>query len=165
MQCVKQYVTHEITNGSTKIKCPESDCKKGQFKLKELEKIVEDELCQKILKFKKDKKVAKSNFKKWCPEPDCNTICTVPTKVEAKKICCSKCKKEFCSKCSQDWSQHHSPRECQSSIITQDNIKPCPLCQVPIQKTGWLYCCILQLQNKLLLGMFDKIEAASPLQM
>ena len=127
--------------------------------------LVDNKLCLKIMKLAKDKSVVLSHCHKWCPEPDCNTICTVPTKVEAKKICCSKCKKEFCSKCSQDWSQHHSPRECQSSIITQDNIKPCPLCQVPIQKTGWLYCCILQLQNKLLLGMFDKIEAASPLQM
>lgn len=158
-------MAHEITNGKTKIKCPETNCKTGQFKLEELEGLVDNKLCLKIMKLAKDKSVVLSHCHKWCPEPDCNTICTVPTKVEAKKICCSKCKKEFCSKCSQDWSQHHSPRECQSSIITQDNIKPCPLCQVPIQKTGWLYCCILQLQNKLLLGMFDKIEAASPLQM
>jgi len=149
LECVKQYVTHEITNGSTKIKCPESDCKKGQFKLKELEKIVEDELCQKILKFKKDKKVAKSNFKKWCPEPDCNTICKVKTKLKAMKVCCPTCKKEFCSKCSQTWSQH--PKKCEDfsgaptkteleeSIDETKETRPCPVCKVPIQKRGGCY--------------------------
>ena len=119
------------------------------FKLKELEKIVEDELCQKILKFKKDKKVAKSNFKKWCPEPDCNTICKVKTKLKAMKVCCPTCKKEFCSKCSQTWSQH--PKKCEDfsgaptkteleeSIDETKETRPCPVCKVPIQKRGGCY--------------------------
>ena len=141
LECIKQYVTYEITNGSTKIKCPESDCK-SKFKLKELENIVEDELCQKILKFKKDKKVAKSQFKKWCPEPDCNTICKVETKLKAKKVCCPTCKKEFCSKCSQTWSQH--PKKCRDSKLEEfidetEETRLCPVCKVPIQKRGGCY--------------------------
>ena len=138
-------MTHEITNGKTKISCPESNCKKGKFKLKELEKIVDDELCQKILKFKRDKKVVLSMYQKWCPEPDCNTICKVPSKYVARKVSCPKCQREFCSKCAQNWAQHPK-KGCQRIIQPsipgnqpKEETKPCPLCRVPIQRRGGCY--------------------------
>ena len=125
-------MTHEINNGKTKIGCLETNCKRGEIKVEEVRKIVNEELYQKFIRYTTAKSVFLSKNLKWCPKPDCNTICKVRSKSSASKATCPKCQEEFCSKCSQNWSEH--PREC--SINSNRNVQACPGCQVPIQKQG-----------------------------
>ena len=134
-------MTHEINNGKTKIGCLETNCKRGEIKVEEVRKIVNEELYQKFIRYTTAKSVFLSKNLKWCPKPDCNTICKVRSKSSASKTTCPKCQEEFCSKCSQNWTEH--PRECNiysNEITTQDlNVQACPGCQVPIQRQGGCY--------------------------
>ena len=124
-------MTHEISNGKSKIRCPGTKCKKGEMEFKEVEELVDEELCRRFLQSTEDKSVFLSKQYKWCPKPDCNTVCNVQSKLLASKTTCPKCLKEFCSKCDQSWADH--PEECKL-ISIENTVQPCPGCQVNIQK-------------------------------
>ena len=131
-----QYVTYEISNGKSRIRCPGAKCKKGEIEFKEVKELVDEEVHLRFLIVSKDKAVFLSKQQKWCPEPNCNTVCKVQNKSLASKTTCPNCQKEFCSKCDQNWDDHHE--ECSFNpieITHQDlSVQPCPECQVPIQK-------------------------------
>ena len=67
----------------------------------------------------------------WCPTPDCKTICYAQTKAASSSVQCNQCQSRFCSRCFQDW---HAGNPCHSNASGIPNTKPCPKCQVPIQK-------------------------------
>ena len=95
--------------------------------------MVDEELYLKYLALTKDKAVFLSKKLKWCPTPDCKTICKVETKSSASKTTCPKCQTEFCSKCSENWTEH--PTECNPTTVDSGNdVKPCPGCQVPMHR-------------------------------
>ena len=137
-----RYVKHEISNGKSKIGCPLTKCKKGEIKFKEVEELVDEELCLRFLQLTQDISVFLSKKHKWCPEPNCNTVCMVQTKSSASKTTCPKCQTEFCSKCDQNWTEH--PAECTVNLIDQDtSVQACPGCQVLIQKKSGAGCLII----------------------
>ena len=122
-------MTHEINNGKGEIRCPETNCKKGKLSGKEVKTMVDEQLYLKYLALTEDKAVFLSKKLKWCPAPNCKTICKVESKSSASKTTCPKCQTEFCSKCSENWTEH--PTECNP---TTADVKPCPGCQAPIQR-------------------------------
>ena len=134
-QCLTQYVRYEISVGKSKIECPETNCKNGEIDTIEVEQFVDEEMFQKFLDLMEDKSIFLSKNLKWCPAPDCNTICKVQTKSSASKTTCPKCQREFCSKCSENWTEHSRKCNSHSNVSAQDDtVKSCPGCQVAIFK-------------------------------
>ena len=83
--------------------------------------------------------VAVSNHLVWCPTADCNTICHAETKATSTSVHCYQCQARFCSRCFQDW---HAGNPCRSNASDIPNTKPCPKCQVLIQKVDG--CSVMQ---------------------
>ena len=79
-----------------------------------------------------------------CPGPDCTMIIhsAAHNKEKSLNVVCSRCETSFCFGCGE---QPHLPAACdelqmwnqvvaQSSFWIQKNSKPCPTCQVPVEK-------------------------------
>ena len=135
-------MTHEICNGNFKVRCPGAKCYGGQLLFREVEELADEEVFSRFLQMVNDKLVFLSKNHKWCPKPNCNTICKVQTKSSASKATCPKCLNEFCSKCDQNWTNH--PGKCEMISIEMngddDPFQACPGCQVPIQKKRGAGC-------------------------
>ena len=126
-------------SGKSDIPCPGGKCQ-STIQLEEVKQIIKDDnLFAKHEKTRLDKMVAVSNHLVWCPTADCNTICHAETKATSTSVHCYQCQARFCSRCFQDW---HAGNPCRSNASDIPNTKPCPKCQVLIQKVGG--CSVMQ---------------------
>ena len=126
-------------SGKSDIPCPGGKCQ-STFQLQEVKQIIKDDnLFAKHEKTRLDKMVAVSNHLVWCPTADCNTICHAETKATSTSVHCYQCQARFCSRCFQDW---HAGNPCRSNASDIPNTKPCPKCQVLIQKVDG--CSVMQ---------------------
>ena len=150
--------------GAYEISCPDPACdKEGIFQFLEIEALVSKDLVEKHKAFRLNTEVALDANRAWCPKPGCNTIChicasstTLNHKIKARAVNCPKCEKEFCSMCSSSWHPDLTCQENGKKLYLQsrtegnvnpaaidplllfdnldDNIKRCPMCNVPIER-------------------------------
>lgn len=90
----KDFLTYEIEKSGTKgyfIKCPQGGC--GQSVSDEFVKqLCDEQTYKKFKQFQKDKEVAESNMKKFCPNPKCEDVVVEAQSKETTKIQCHNCK-------------------------------------------------------------------------
>ena len=114
-----------------------------RFKDLEVQTLVNEELHAKYSRSRQKYKVALAPDQFWCPNSDCNALCTTEisenSEYEMIKVTCDECKTEFCSKCTQNW---HPDLDCHEVFNQTFNpsrfhqaIKPCPNCYRPIEKS------------------------------
>ena len=130
-QCLQTYVKDKVKSGKSDIPCPGGKCQRF-FQLQEVKQIIQDDNLFAIHeKTRLNKMVVLNDHLIWCPTPDCKTICYAQTKAASSSVLCNQCQSRFCSRCFQDW---HAGNPYQSNTSGIPNTKPCPKCQVPIQK-------------------------------
>lgn len=89
--CLEQYCTiiirdHSLT--SCQITCPSSDCPNANSYLttEQIERLVDESTFKLYEKIKLDLEVHLDPNRVWCPRPNCETVCTVPTATKLSKI-------------------------------------------------------------------------------
>eukprot|EP00092_Neocalanus_flemingeri_P009228 GFUD01009931.1.p1 GENE.GFUD01009931.1~~GFUD01009931.1.p1 ORF type:complete len:243 (-),score=36.69 GFUD01009931.1:257-985(-) len=139
-------------NGSYDISCPDPACPtQGVVSQQQMETLTDEELLDKYRTFRLNTEVSLDAARTWCPSSACNTICDCSgSKYQGVAVTCPTCVKEFCSLCSATW---HAGLSCQENgallvmqgregeetdafpwASLQDNIKRCPMCNVPIER-------------------------------
>lgn len=143
--CWDTYLTMKITEGETKIRCPQQKCTVlvGE---RVIPKLVASNVYDRYIRFVTKAFVDDSAGRiKWCPRAGCGNAITVDM-VRGTVVRCS-CGYRFCFSCHKE---AHSPstcdhvreweRKCQDDSETTHwkyaNTKDCPKCQCPVEKNG-----------------------------
>ncbi|KAF4513875.1 UNVERIFIED_CONTAM: hypothetical protein B566_EDAN017466 [Ephemera danica] len=110
-ECLRQYVTLEVTEAAYEISCPDAQCDRQE--------------------------VDRDSGRVWCPRAGCETVCRVCPGCLPQAVHCPTCEDNFCSNCKQPWHPGKTCPEDKGSsklVFDPECIKRCPNCSVPIEK-------------------------------
>eukprot|EP01083_Nonionella_stella_P209472 759295_1 len=138
-ECLYQNYRTKILDGSVSLTCTEYKCTR-KISEDELMSIIgeEQELCQKFVRFKYYAAVSQNPNCRWCPSPDCDTAMLGDPSQSV--LTCSQCSTSICFRCSMPW---HEGKLCSDVVderykkfVRDKDVRPCPMCQMPIEKNG-----------------------------
>jgi len=170
-ECLRQYTTYEIQNGSYSISCPDPECpKKGTVSLALLSSLLPPSVLDTHRRHRLETEVSVDTMRAWCPAPDCHTVCHVcPSSIAP--VTCPECVTQFCSSCRSAWHPGLSCEEAGERLVSSEYIKHCPVCRVPIERDAGcaqmmcrrckhLFCwhCMASLDGDFLLRHYDSGE-------
>ncbi|KAM3136109.1 hypothetical protein pb186bvf_011731 [Paramecium bursaria] len=134
-ECFIQHLTYSIMSGkSDEMVCPQFECAKP-LSDDYIRSQVDQELFQKMLKFRRAKEAAKNLQKKQCPRSNCDLILEVQNGVPFQQCDCGQ---KVCTVC---WHAYHPGQDCLQELdrifkkqLSLLDIQQCPCCLAPIQK-------------------------------
>ncbi|KAG5679460.1 hypothetical protein PVAND_009025 [Polypedilum vanderplanki] len=137
-ECMRAYVEFEISEGAYELSCPDALCSsQGVVSLIEISELATASLVAKHHRYRLNREVELDKYRLWCPNRNCETICSViPTNEKVspstsssaiqqpssstatlllpRSVLCPTCSFEFCSSCKKAWHQ---------SITCEENSK------------------------------------------
>jgi len=141
-QCMEEYAHCSVMSGNVPVTCPSGNCRlvpvgNSSLTFEEIENLVPSlvPLFEKVLK---NREVADNPNLIWCPQPDCETVCSVKrsrkksfrrlfrflsiSSQKRKKdfVTCLTCDFIFCIRCKSSWQQHQSNCPDTKSIRSPD---------------------------------------------
>merc|ERR1712137_1021553 len=142
--CWGTYLSIQINEGQSFIKCAHMDCK-ALVSEEEVRALVSPEIYQKYCTFFMHSFVNNNANIKWCPAPGCGNAVTSDM-VNGNTVTCA-CSYRFCFRCSEEAHQPASceqlrewKRNCQDESETNNwiaaNTQDCPKCGLPTEKNG-----------------------------
>merc|ERR1712137_271873 len=142
--CWSTYLSLQINEGQSFIKCAHMDCK-ALISEEEVRALVSPEIYQKYCTFFMHSFVNNNANIKWCPAPGCGNAVTSDM-VNGKTVTC-RCLYRFCFRCSEEAHQPAScahvrmwKKKCQDESETNNwiaaNTQDCPKCGLPTEKNG-----------------------------
>ncbi|XP_058061380.1 E3 ubiquitin-protein ligase RNF19B-like isoform X2 [Anopheles bellator] len=139
--CLENYLMIEISESRTDISCPQCTESMHPTDIQALLKAFpaaitkyEDFMVRRVLLADPDSR--------WCPGPDCSYAVIASGCASCPRICCQRpgCDVQFCYHCKAEWHPDQTcdaaraSRQSPTRAPSEDDIKPCPRCQVLIVK-------------------------------
>ncbi|XP_050086243.1 E3 ubiquitin-protein ligase RNF19A-like isoform X3 [Anopheles aquasalis] len=139
--CLENYLMIEISESRTDISCPQCSDSMHPTDIQALLKAFpaaitkyEDFMVRRVLLADPDSR--------WCPGPDCSYAVIASGCASCPRICCQRpgCDVQFCYHCKAEWHPDQTcdaaraSRQSPTRAPSEDDIKPCPRCQVLIVK-------------------------------
>ncbi|XP_035901897.1 E3 ubiquitin-protein ligase RNF19B-like isoform X2 [Anopheles stephensi] len=139
--CLENYLMIQISESRTDISCPQCSDSMHPTDIQTLLKAFptaitkyEDFMVRRVLLSDPDSR--------WCPGPDCTYAVIATGCASCPRICCQRpgCDVQFCYHCKAEWHPDQTcdaaraSRQSPTRALSEDEIKPCPRCQVLIVK-------------------------------
>ncbi|PHH49372.1 E3 ubiquitin-protein ligase arih1 [Ceratocystis fimbriata CBS 114723] len=144
--CLGQHIQIEIRDKATEalgnIKCPSQGCKRT-LRLAEIELYAPPDVKARYYDLMNTAHYSDDPDFMWCVNGDCQYGQIHPP--NATKVQCSRCSQVMCFHHRGPWHQGQTCAQNDARTDTatdewlQDNTKPCPKCQTPIEKNGGCY--------------------------